>query len=355
MNNYRDFSKPLYKMESGMDIQQALQKAIAREDLTRDEMKQVMTQIMTGEATPAQIGGFLIALRMKGESVDEISAAAEVMRELATPVETHSDHLVDTCGTGGDASGSFNVSTAAALVAAGAGAHVAKHGNRSVSSSSGSADVLEAAGVNLDVDPATVGRCIDEVGVGFLFAQKHHSAMRHAIGPRREMGVRTLFNVLGPLTNPAGAPNQVMGVFAAELVEPIAEVLKSLGSDHVLVVHADDGMDEISVCAPTAVAELKDGEIRSYRIQPEDFGFERADPEAIRVGSAEESLAMIRGVLDNQAGPARDIVCLNAGAAIYAAGLADDLAGGIEKAKQSIASGQARTVLEQLVERTRAA
>ncbi len=338
-----------------MDIQQGLKKATARQDLSRDEMRAVMRQIMTGEATPAQIGGFLIALRMKGESIDEITAAAEVMRELATRVETRADHLVDTCGTGGDASGSFNVSTAAALVAAGAGAHVAKHGNRSVSSSSGSADVLEAAGVNLDVPPEVVGRCIDEVGVGFLFAQKHHSAMRHAIGPRREMGVRTLFNVLGPLTNPAGAPNQVMGVFDAELVEPIARVLQHLGSRHVMVVHADDGMDEISICAPTAVAELHDGEVTTYRIAPEDFGFERAEAGAIRVGSAEQSLQTIRSVLDDEPGPARDIVCLNAGAAIYTAGLADDLAGGIEKARQAIASGKARQVLEQLVERTRAA
>ncbi len=332
-----------------MDIQQALKKAIAREDLSREEMTAVMRQIMTGEATPAQIGGFLIALRMKGESIDEITAAAQVMRELATPVKTRAQHLVDTCGTGGDASGSFNVSTAAALVAAGAGAHVAKHGNRSVSSSSGSADVLEAAGVNLDVPPETVGRCIDEVGVGFLFAQKHHSAMRHAIGPRREMGVRTLFNVLGPLTNPAGAPNQVMGVFDGDLVEPIARVLGQLGSRHVLVVHADDGMDEISISAPTRVAELKDGDVRSYRIAPEEFGLQRAGAEAIRVGSAEESLRMIRSVLSGEAGPARDIVCLNAGAAIHVAGLAERLQEGIDKAAESIDSGRAQQVLDRLV------
>ena len=332
-----------------MDIQQALKKAIAREDLSREEMTAVMRQIMTGEATPAQIGGFLIALRMKGESIDEITAAAQVMRELATPVKTRAQHLVDTCGTGGDASGSFNVSTAAALVAAGAGAHVAKHGNRSVSSSSGSADVLEAAGVNLDVPPETVGRCIDEVGVGFLFAQKYHSAMRHAIGPRREMGVRTLFNVLGPLTNPAGAPNQVMGVFDGDLVEPIARVLGQLGSRHVLVVHADDGMDEISISAPTRVAELKDGDVRSYRIAPEEFGLQRAGAEAIRVGSAEESLRMIRSVLSGEAGPARDIVCLNAGAAIHVAGLAERLQEGIDKAAESIDSGRAQQVLDRLV------
>ncbi len=337
-----------------MDIQQALKKAIAREDLSREEMTAVMRQIMTGEATPAQIGGFLIALRMKGESIDEITAAAQVMRELATPVKTRAQHLVDTCGTGGDASGSFNVSTAAALVAAGAGAHVAKHGNRSVSSSSGSADVLEAAGVNLDVPPETVGRCIDEVGVGFLFAQKHHSAMRHAIGPRREMGVRTLFNVLGPLTNPAGAPNQVMGVFDGDLVEPIARVLGQLGSRHVLVVHADDGMDEISISAPTRVAELKDGDVRSYRIEPEEFGLQRAGAEAIRVGSAEESLRMIRSVLSGEAGPARDIVCLNAGAAIHVAGLAEHLQEGIDKAAESIDSGRAQQVLDRLVSCTQA-
>jgi anthranilate phosphoribosyltransferase len=335
-----------------MDMQQAIKSVLARKDLSRDDMTAVMQLIMTGEATPSQIGGFLVGLRMKGETVDEITAAATVMRELATRVSPTSDHLIDTCGTGGDSSGSFNISTASAIVAAAAGAHVAKHGNRSVSSKSGSADVLEAAGVNLDISPETVGACIDEVGVGFLFAQKHHSAMRHAIGPRREMGVRTIFNVLGPLTNPASAPNQVMGVFDGELVEPLAQVLKQLGSRHVMVVHADDGMDEISISTTTSVAELKDGEVRTYRISPADFGMQQVDVSSIRVDGIEQSLATIRAVFDNQPGPAADIVCLNAGAAIYVAGLADSHQQGVDKARQAIAEGKAKAVLEQLVSKT---
>ena len=260
-----------------MDIQTAIKTVIGGHDLARPEMTAVMQQIMTGECTPAQIGGFLVGLRMKGETVDEITAAATVMRKLSTRVTVDSEFLVDTCGTGGDASGSFNISTASAIVAAAAGARVAKHGNRSVSSKSGSADVLEAAGVNLDINPEAVGACIDEVGVGFMFAQKHHSAMRHAIGPRKEMAVRTIFNVLGPLTNPAAAPNQVVGVFDGDLVESVAQVLKQLGSKHVMVVHAEDGMDEISISAKTLVAELKDGEVSSYSISPTDFGIEMAD------------------------------------------------------------------------------
>ncbi len=332
-----------------MNIQQAIKMALAHKDLSRDEMTEVMQQIMTGEATPAQIGGFLVGLRMKGETVDEISAAAAVMRDLATKVDVESDHLVDTCGTGGDSSGSFNISTASALVAAAAGAHVAKHGNRSVSSKSGSADVLEAAGVNLDLAPEQVGQCIKEVGVGFLFAQKHHSAMRHAIGPRKEMAVRTIFNVLGPLTNPAGAPNQVIGVFDNELVEPVAHVLQQLGSRHVMVVHADDGMDEISISAPTHVAELKEGEVKTYTLTPLDFSMQTSDIAQIRVDSVEQSLSMIHSVLNNNPGPARDIVCLNAGAAIYVAGLADSLAEGVKMAQQTIAEGRGQKVLDNLV------
>jgi len=335
-----------------MDMQQAIKAVIERRDLTREEMTAVMQLIMTGEATPSQIGGFLVGLRMKGETVDEITAAATVMRELATKVETASDHLVDTCGTGGDSSGSFNISTASAIVAAAAGAHVAKHGNRSVSSKSGSADVLEAAGVNLDVAPEQVGHCIDNVGVGFLFAQKHHSAMKHAIGPRREMAVRTIFNVLGPLTNPASAPNQVLGVFDKDLVEPLAHVLKQLGSRHVMVVHADDGMDEISISAPTTIAELKDGEVSNYCIEPREFGMQTADNSKIRVDGVEQSLAMIRSVFDNQPGAALDIVCLNAGAAIYVSGLADSHQRGIDLAQQAIADGKASKVLQNLVTQT---
>ncbi len=335
-----------------MNIQQAIKAVIERQNLTRDEMTAVMQQIMTGEATPAQIGGFLVGLRMKGETVDEITAAASVMRELATHVETHADHLVDTCGTGGDASGSFNISTASAIVAAAAGAHVAKHGNRSVSSKSGSADVLEAAGVNLAVSAELVGQCIDEVGVGFLFAQNHHSAMRHAIGPRKEMAVRTIFNVLGPLTNPASAPNQIIGVFARELVEPVAQVLQQLGSRHVMVVHGADGMDEITITGATDVAELKDGAVKTYQIKPQDFGFETADASAIKVDGMEQSLAMIRNVFENQPGAARDIVCLNAGAAIYVSGLTGSHQQGVEKARQVIAEGKPAQVLAALVEKT---
>lgn len=332
-----------------MDIQTAIKAMIARQDLTGDEMTTVMRQIMTGECTPSQIGGFLVGLHMKGESVDEISAAARVMRELATRVEVDDEHLVDTAGTGGDSSGSFNISTASALVAAAAGARVAKHGNRSMTSNSGSADVLEAAGVKLDISPEKVGECVERVGVGFMFAPAHHGAMKHAIGARKELAVRTVFNVLGPLTNPAGAPNQVIGVFHPELVELMANVLKQLGSRHVMVVHAEDGMDEISISAPTRVAELKDGEVSSYRITPTDFGMETAPLDTLRVGSAEESLAMIRAVFADQSGPARDIVCLNAGAAIYVAGCADSLAAGIEVAASAISSGKAAEVLDNLV------
>jgi len=335
-----------------MDIQTAIKTVIGGQDLGKADMTAVMQQIMTGECTPAQIGGFLVGLRMKGESVDEISAAATVMRELSTRVNVDAKHLVDTCGTGGDGSGSFNISTASAIVAAAAGAQVAKHGNRSVSSKSGSADVLEAAGVNLDIDPQQVGACIEEVGVGFMFAQKHHSAMRHAIGPRKEMAVRTIFNVLGPLTNPAGAPNQVIGVFDGDLVEPLAHVLKQLGSRHVMVVHAEDGMDEISISAKTNIAELKDGEVSVFTVSPGDYGLGIADASALSVGSVEESLAMIQSVLANNPGPALDIVSMNAGAAIYVSGVANSLAEGIEKAKAAIADGKAATVLANLVAKT---
>jgi anthranilate phosphoribosyltransferase len=332
-----------------MDMKEALRAVTERRDLSSAEMASVMHAIMGGEATPAQIGGFLIALRMKGETVEEITAAARVMRELATPVEVDDRHLVDTCGTGGDASGTFNISTASAFVVAGAGGRVAKHGNRSVSSRSGSADVLEAAGVRLDLGPQQVARCIDELGVGFLFAPLHHGAMRHAIGPRREMGVRTVFNLLGPLTNPAGAPYQVLGVFHERWMTPLAEVLGRLGARHVLVVHAEDGLDEISIGAPTGVAELEQGAVHRYTIRPADFGLQETALEAIRVSSAEQSLEMIRGVLAGEPGPARDIVGLNAGAAIYAAGLTRDLGQGVERALQVIDSGAAADRLDALV------
>jgi anthranilate phosphoribosyltransferase len=337
-----------------MDMQSAIKAVTEHKDLSSDEMASVMRLIMTGEATPAQVGGFLIGLRMKGETVEEVAAAAGVMRELSTKVDVDAERLVDTCGTGGDASGSFNISTASAFVVAAAGGKVAKHGNRSVSSKSGSADVLEAAGVNLELSPEQVAACVNDVGVGFMFAPMHHSAMKHAIGPRREMAVRTIFNVLGPLTNPAGAPNQVLGVFSGDWVEPLAHVLKQLGSDHVLVVHADDGLDEISIGSVTRVAELKDGEVTTYAIQPEDFGMQRADLSVLKAGDAEDSLRIIKSVLANEEGPARDIVCLNAGAAIYAAGLTGSLAEGVARAAEVIASGDAAAKLEQLVTATNA-
>ena len=333
-----------------MEIKQAIARVIDGHDLDAADMSAVMQAIMTGAATPAQIAGFLVALRLKGETVTEIAAAAGVMRALAAGVDISGlAHAVDIVGTGGDASGTFNVSTTSMFVAAAAGCHVAKHGNRSVSSKSGSADVLEAAGIRLDLTPEQVARCVREVGVGFMFAPTHHGAMKHAIGPRRELGVRTIFNVLGPLTNPAQVPNQLLGVFSAELLEPLAEVLQRLGSRHVVVVHARDGLDEISITERTDVAELKDGVIERYSIAPEDFGLARASLDAIRVDGPAQSLALLHGVLDDQPGPARDIVLLNAGAAIYAAGVADSLAAGIQRADQAIAGGQARQRFEALL------
>lgn len=335
-----------------MNIQAAIKSAIAGQDLSQQDMTAVMNQIMTGECTPAQVGGFLVGMRMKGETVDEITAAATVMRELSTRVKVDVDYLVDTCGTGGDASGSFNISTASAIVTAAAGAHVAKHGNRSVSGATGSADVLEAAGVNLDITPEQVADCISQAGVGFMFAQKHHSAMRHAIGPRKEMAVRTIFNVLGPLTNPASAPNQVIGVFDKSLVEPIALVLRQLGSRHVMVAHSEDGMDEVSVSAVTHIAELKDGEVKTYSVSPSDFGFEMSDIASLKVKTVEQSLAVIQAVLANTAGPARDIVCANAGAAIYVSGLTDSWQAGVQMAQSVIADGKAAETLQKLVEKS---
>lgn len=333
-----------------MDITQAIARVIEKQDIDSEEMTQVMRAIMTGEATPAQIGGFLVGLRMKGETVTEIAAAAGVMRELASGVDISGlPHTVDIVGTGGDASGTFNISTASMFVAAAAGCHVAKHGNRSVSSKSGSADALEAAGLRLDLSPEQVERCVREVGVGFMFAPGHHSAMKHAIGPRKEMRVRTIFNVLGPLTNPAGVPNQLLGVFSEALLEPMADVLGLLGSRHVMVVHSHDGMDEISIGDKTDVAELKDGNVRRYTIQPEDFGVPRSPLDAIRVDGPEDSVKTIVRLLDNEPGPARDIVVLNAGASIYVAGLADSLKDGVDKADAAITSGEARNRLDRLV------
>jgi anthranilate phosphoribosyltransferase len=327
----------------------ALQKLLDRQDLAPAEMKDIMRLIMSGGATPAQIGGFLIGLRAKGESVSEIAAAAQVMRELASRVSVDGPHLVDTCGTGGDASHTFNISTTCAFVVAAAGGKVAKHGNRSVSSRCGSADVLEAAGVNLELTPEQAGQCIERVGVGFLFAPRHHSAMRHAAEARRELGVRTLFNLLGPLTNPAGARHQLVGVYAADLLDKFARVLHELNVEHALVVNAEDGLDEISIAAPTRVAELQNGKITRYTIAPEQFGLQRAPLHELTVDSAATSLKILRAVLDGAEGSARDIVLLNAGAAIYAADLEDTLHRGIARAAQAIDSGAAREKLDELI------
>jgi anthranilate phosphoribosyltransferase len=332
-----------------MLIQHTIQKLLARQNLNADEMRVVMHVIMSGNATDAQIAGFLIALRCKGETIDEIAAAAEVMRELATKVNIAGEHIIDTCGTGGDGANTFNISTTCAFVVAAAGGQVAKHGNRSVSSSCGSADVLEAAGVNLDLSAEQVAQCVNEIGIGFLFAPKHHGAMKHTINVRKEMGVRTLFNLLGPLANPASAPNQLMGVFAKEWVEPLAQVLKKLGSQHVLVVNADDGLDEISIASATTIAELKDGLVSTYTITPEQFGFKRVHLKELAVENAIDSLAMVKSVLDNQVGAARDIVLLNSGAAIYAANISDSLVDGIAKAAQVIASGAAKAKFDALI------
>jgi anthranilate phosphoribosyltransferase len=335
-----------------MDMPAAIRAVTERRDLSAEEMTEVMRTVMTGGATPAQIGGFLIGLRMKGETVEEIAAAAQVMRELVSHVEATGPHLVDTCGTGGDARGTFNVSTCCAFVTAAAGAQVAKHGNRSVSSRSGSADVLEAAGVNLNITPAQVAECVKRIGVGFMFAPLHHGAMKHAIGPRREMGVRTIFNLLGPLTNPAAAPNQLIGVFADQWLEPLAQVLARLGSRHVLVVHGEDGLDEISIGAATQVAELKDGAVSRYTLTPEQFGLQSTAIDALVVKDAAQSLAIMEAVLNDTPGAARDIVLLNAGAAIYAAGLAKSIEQGLEKARAAIADGAAHRKLQDLVKLT---
>ncbi len=335
-----------------MDIKQALTKLVARIDLTTEEMIAVMRVVMTGGATPAQIGGFLVALRMKGETLDEITGAAMVMRELATPVELDVPFLVDTCGTGGDGANLFNISTASAFVVAAAGGRVAKHGNRSVSSSTGSADVLEAAGIKLDITAEQVARCVREIGVGFMFAPAHHAAMRHAIGPRKELGMRTIFNMLGPMTNPARVKRQVIGVFNGDLCKPMAEVLARLGSEHVMVVHAKDGLDEISLSSETQIAELKDGEIREYTIKPEDFGMQSKSLIGLSVSNAEDSLLLIRDALGNRRGQyaekAADIIALNAGAAIYVSGVASTLSDGVEMARDAIGSSLAGEKIREL-------
>jgi anthranilate phosphoribosyltransferase len=326
-----------------------LNQLINGQDLSFAEMQALMRQVMSGELTHAQMAAILVALRIKGESVDEIAAAASVMRELSTKVATlASPHLIDTCGTGGDGIQTFNVSTVSALVAAAAGAKVAKHGGRSVSSSCGSADVLEALGVNVNVTPAQVANAVEEIGIGFMFAPNHHSAMKHAAPVRRELGVRTLFNLLGPLTNPANAKRQIMGVFSPALTVKLAQVLQQLGSEHVLVVCGADGMDEISFTGDSHIAELKNGQVTEYTINPSQFGMPTHQLASIQIDNAEQSKAMILAVLNGELGAARDIVLLNAGAAIYVAGLADCLAAGINKAAEVIDQGLALAKLNAL-------
>jgi anthranilate phosphoribosyltransferase len=337
-----------------VDIQQAISAVLENQDLDTTEMREVMMQIMTGKATDAQIGGFLVGLRIKGETVEEITGAAQVMRELAASVSVSGEHLVDIVGTGGDSSGIFNVSTASTFVAAAAGASVAKHGNRSVSSKSGSADLLECAGVKLNLTSEQVALCVEEVGVGFMFAVNHHSAMKYAIGPRKQLGVRTVFNLLGPLTNPAKVPNMLLGVFDRQWLRPVAEVMKQLGGEHVLVVHSADGLDEISVAAETWVVELKDGNISEYSVMPEDFGITRGSLKDLKVADAKESLEMIKQALSKGekskgAGSASDMVALNAGAALYAAGVASDFAEGVSLAQDAIGSGLAKAKISDLV------
>lgn len=334
-----------------MTPQDALKRIIDHREIFHDEMISLMRQMMSGEVSPVMIAAIITGLRVKKETIGEIAAAAQVMRELSTHVEIADENgrLVDTCGTGGDGAHSFNISTAAAFVAAAAGAKIAKHGGRSVSSQSGSADVLEALGVNINLTPEQTARCIEQVGFGFMFAPNYHSAMKHAAPVRREMGIRTLFNILGPLTNPAGAKQQVMGVFHPDLVGIQARVLQRLGSQRVMVVHGEDGMDEITMTGNTLVAELKDGEVREYTVHPNQFGLNTTTLADISVANVEESKMMLLGVLDNQAGAARDIVLMNAGATLYVAGLSDTLEQGVKQAAEMIASGAAKAKLAELV------
>jgi anthranilate phosphoribosyltransferase len=338
-----------------MNIRDAIERLVNQVSLAETETVEVMNQIMTGEATPLQVAAFLTALRMKGETVEEITGAARVMREKAHRVNVGSKTVLDTCGTGGDQKGTFNISTTTAFVLAGAGVNVAKHGNRSVSSQSGSADVLGALGVKVDAPKERVEQCIAEIGIGFLFAPLLHEAMKYAVQPRRDIGIRTIFNILGPLTNPAMATHQLIGIYSAQLVGMIAHVLKNLGSVRAMVVHGLEGLDEISLCGPTKVAELREGEVKEYAIEPEQFGLKRCRLEELHGGSAEQSAVIVRGVLDGKPGPARDVVLLNSGAALYISASATTIQDGIRLAAESIDSGKARQKLAQLVEMTNAA
>jgi anthranilate phosphoribosyltransferase len=339
-----------------MDIKQALARVADRQDLSLEDMRAVMAQIMGGGASDAQIGAFLMGLRLKGETLDEITGAVMVMRDLASGVEVSGEHLVDIVGTGGDGANLFNVSTAAAFVVAAGGGRVAKHGNRSVSSSSGSADLLEAAGVRLGLAPEDVARCVDEVGIGFMFAPAHHDAMKHAIGPRRELGMRTVFNILGPMTNPAGVKRLLVGVYDHGLCRPVAEVLARLGAEHVMVVHSEDGLDEISAAAATHVVEAKGGLLKEYDVTPEDLGSARTSLDGLEVSGADESLALIRSALSgapgDRAARARRVIALNAGAALYVAGLADDAAAGVVRADFLLESGKSWARVEALADFT---
>ncbi|MBI5049240.1 MAG: anthranilate phosphoribosyltransferase [Deltaproteobacteria bacterium] len=333
-------------------IKEAISKIIKNQDLTEPEMIEVMNEIMTGAASPGQIGSFITALRIKGETVDEITGAAKVMREKATKIDVKGKKVVDTCGTGGDEAMTFNISTAAAFVAAGAGLTVAKHGNRSVSSRSGSADVLKALGVNIEAEVQKVEECINEIGVGFLFAPMLHGAMKYAAPVRREIGIRTIFNILGPLTNPAGARCQIIGVYDDSLTDIIGKVLSNLGSEHAFVVRGEDGLDEITLTTETKVTELKHGKLRTYHIKPEDFGFKRCKPEDLKGGDPEQNAEIILAILKGKRGPQHDVVLLNASAAIVAGGAAKSLEEGISSARGSIDSGKALDKLNKLKEMT---
>ena len=332
---------------------EAINRLSDKREIFFDEMVDLFRQVMEGKVTPVQLSAILMGLHVKSESVSEIAAAAQVMREFSTKVDVADlTNLVDTCGTGGDKAHTFNISTAAAFVTAAAGARVAKHGGRSVSSQSGSADVLESLGVNLNLTPVQVADCIRQIGVGFMFAPNHHPAMKYAAPVRKELGMRTILNILGPLTNPAGAPNQIMGVFHSDLVGIQARVLKELGSKHVMIVHGDDGLDEITLTGATQVAELKHGFVTEFKIEPKQFGLDLAPLEALKAVDKSASMTMLQSVLDNQSGPAKDIVMLNAGAAIYVAGITNDLWGGVARAREMIESGKARSKLDELVKFT---
>jgi len=332
---------------------EALTRVIEHREIFHDEMLALMRRIMSGEMSPVMIAAIAIGLRVKKETIGEITAAATVMREFAVPVPVlDRTHLVDIVGTGGDSSHTFNISTASVFVAAAAGARVAKHGGRSVSSTSGSADVMEALGAHINLPPELVATCLEETGIGFMFAPNHHASMKHAAPVRKELGVRTLFNILGPLTNPAGAPNQLMGVFHPDLVGIQVRVLQRLGSEHVMVVYGQNGMDEVSLSGETLVGELKDGEVREYAVHPSDFGLPVYDSRVLRVANREESVACIRRALSDEDGPVRDVVLLNAGAALYCAGVADSVADGVKRARAAVASGAAQAKLAQFVDVT---